>query len=128
MRSGVMQEREAALEELDVANNGISEEGAAALAALLAARPLKRLNANMNALGNGGMYKLADALKDTPALEELDLGGNNVGPEGAAVLMNALQGKQSLKTLELGCAASHACIMHACASFCDSFAHSPAPF
>ena len=57
----------------------------------------------MNALCDGGMYKLAEAFKESDTLVELDLGGNNIGPEGGTVLMNALKGKQALRTLELGC-------------------------
>lgn len=101
-----MQSRDAELKALDVTNNGISADGGAALAALLQAKAVRELVANMNDLGDGGMYKLAEALRSRDTLRELDLGGNNVGPEGAAVLMGALRDKTSLHTLELGCAAA----------------------
>ena len=98
-----MQEREGDIEELDIANNGISEEAAQDIAQLLLGKPLKKLNVNMNMLCDGGMYKLAEALKESDTLVELDLGGNNIGPEGGTVLMNSLKRKESLRTLELGC-------------------------
>jgi len=104
-----VQERDAELLALDVTNNGISADGGAALATVLKAKAVRELVANMNDLGDGGMYKLADALRERDTLRELDLGGNNVGPEGAAVLMGALRDKTALRTLELGCAA-HACM------------------
>lgn len=97
-----MQEREGEIEELDIANNAITAEASDDIAKLLLGKSLKKLNVNMNALGDGGMYKLADALKESDTLEELDLGGNNIGPEGGTVLMNALKGKKALHTLELG--------------------------
>jgi NLR family CARD domain-containing protein 3 len=97
-----LQEREAEIEHLDISNNGITEGSAQDIAALLQGKKVKKLNVNMNALGDAGMYKLADALSEVDTLEELDLGGNNIGPEGATVLMNSLKGKKSLHTLELG--------------------------
>lgn len=100
---GGVQGRDTELEALDVTNNGITADGGVALAGLLKAKAVRELVANMNDLGDGGMYKLADALRDRDTLEELDLGGNNVGPEGAAVLMGALRDKTALHTLELGC-------------------------
>lgn len=46
--------------------------------------------------------QLAEALKGNSSLELLDIGGNNIGPEGIKVLLSALKGNLTLKTLELG--------------------------
>jgi hypothetical protein len=45
--------------------------------------------------------QLADALKGNSSLTSLDMGGNNIGPEGITVVLNALRGNDTLETLEL---------------------------
>ena len=46
--------------------------------------------------------QLAEAIKGNTSLKLLDIGGNNIGPEGIKVLLEALRGNQTLTTLELG--------------------------
>lgn len=48
------------------------------------------------------MLQLAEAIKDNKTLKTLDIGGNNIGHEGAKLLAGALKGNKTLKTLELG--------------------------
>lgn len=45
---------------------------------------------------------MAEALKGDKRLAILDVGGNNIGPDGIAALGSALSGHKALKTLELG--------------------------
>ncbi len=46
--------------------------------------------------------QIADALKENRSLTALDVGGNNIGPQGAIAIAGALKGNDVLKTLELG--------------------------
>ena len=46
--------------------------------------------------------QLADAIAKNKALATLDLGGNNIGPEGAKALAAVLKGHEALRSLELG--------------------------
>ena len=46
--------------------------------------------------------QLAAALKGNRSLKLLDIGGNNIGPNGILAVMSALKGNETLKTLELG--------------------------
>lgn len=46
--------------------------------------------------------QLAAPLKDATTLRVLDIGGNNIGPDGIAVLVQALKGHEALRSLELG--------------------------
>ena len=46
--------------------------------------------------------QLCPALTNCKALKVLDLGGNNIGPEGAAELATALKGHEMLRMLEMG--------------------------
>ena len=46
--------------------------------------------------------QLAEALKGNSSLKVLDIGGNNIGPEGIKVLLESLRGNLTLKTLEIG--------------------------
>lgn len=46
--------------------------------------------------------QLAEALKGNSSLKLLDIGGNNIGPEGIKVLLESLRGNLTLKTLEIG--------------------------
>lgn len=48
------------------------------------------------------LLQLAAALKGNTSLKVLDIGGNNIGPEGIKVLLEALRGNETLTTLELG--------------------------
>ncbi len=45
---------------------------------------------------------MAEALKGNSSLKVLDIGGNNIGPEGIKVLLESLRGNLTLKTLEIG--------------------------
>ena len=46
--------------------------------------------------------QLAESLKGNTSLKLLDIGGNNIGPEGIKVLLESLRGNQTLRNLELG--------------------------
>ena len=46
--------------------------------------------------------QLADAIAKNKALTTLDLGGNNIGPEGVKALAAVLKGHEALRSLELG--------------------------
>ena len=46
--------------------------------------------------------QLAAALKGNRSIKLLDIGGNNIGPEGILAIGSALKGNETLKTLELG--------------------------
>lgn len=45
---------------------------------------------------------MGKALAENMDLKILDLGGNNIGPEGASLLSSALRGHKALRSLELG--------------------------
>ena len=45
--------------------------------------------------------QIAEAIKEDTALTLLDLGGNNIGPDGVSALASALKGHSALRTLEL---------------------------
>lgn len=49
-----------------------------------------------------GSLQLAESLKGNSSLKLLDIGGNNIGPEGIKVLLESLRGNETLKNLELG--------------------------
>eukprot|EP00873_Tetraselmis_striata_P004342 jgi/Tetstr1/424606/TSEL_015128.t1 len=92
----------AAITHLDIGNNGITAEGAEALATYLTGnKNIVELKVYMNDIGNGGMYKVAEAVKTCPKLEHFDISGNNFGEEGMAVLAAALKGKGTLKHLDV---------------------------
>lgn len=46
--------------------------------------------------------QLAEPLKSATTLRVLDIGGNNIGPQGIKVLVEALKGHEALRSLELG--------------------------
>jgi Ran GTPase-activating protein (RanGAP) involved in mRNA processing and transport len=101
---------------LDIGNNAMTAEGAEALAKWLTGnKHITELKVYMNDIGNGGMYKVAEALKSCSKLEHLDLGGNNFGEEGMAVLAAALKGKETLKHLDVSSVpplSPHLCSLH----------------
>lgn len=50
----------------------------------------------------GHLVQLAGPIKGATTLRVLDIGGNNIGPDGIAVLVHALKGHEALRSLELG--------------------------
>lgn len=123
-QGGIQQLKENATKTLDIGNNGMSKEGAAAVANLVRACPgLKELNLYMNEIGDDGASSLASAIMSVSstsgdgdgeeggegsgssssfALELLDVGANNIGPDGAKTLSTALQNATNLKSIEFG--------------------------
>jgi NLR family CARD domain-containing protein 3 len=122
---GIQQLKENATKTLDIGNNGMSKEGAAAVANLVRACPgLKELNLYMNEIGDEGASSLASAIMSVSSssgdgegeeggegsgsssssfgLEILDVGANNIGPDGAKTLSTALQNATNLKSIEFG--------------------------
>ncbi|KAK9812234.1 hypothetical protein WJX73_005974 [Symbiochloris irregularis] len=93
--------RSTPLTHLDLANNNMTEDSAGELAALLKQGHLEELNIYSNDLGDGGIFKMAEAIKVATALTLLDLGGNNIGPDGMSAVAGVLKGHTALRTLEL---------------------------
>ena len=46
--------------------------------------------------------QIASALRGDTSLQSLDIGGNNIGPQGITAVAEALRGNENLATLELG--------------------------
>ncbi|GJP59513.1 hypothetical protein CLOP_g12418 [Closterium sp. NIES-67] len=91
------------LERLDLRDNMFGEEGGAALASALKHHPnLKQLMLGDTALGDDGVADLLESLaQSTPALEVLELGGNDLSEEGAGRIAECLKPFRALKKLVL---------------------------
>lgn len=88
------------LQDLDVAENGIKDEGLKALATQLPSSQLSRLNLYNNELVN--FDPLARALSSCSSLAKLDLGHNSLGDAGAQTIAGALSDRGcKLKELHL---------------------------
>lgn len=89
------------LTDLDLSGNGLGDLGLSRLASALSKNSvLRSLDVRANGIGAQGARRLAVALERC-SLECLDLGGNQVGDEGAAWLCQALQLGSSLAELRL---------------------------
>lgn len=116
------------LRELYLFGNRVGDEGAVALASVLALKssdkcPLHTLVLAENGIGDAGAQALASALAMNPlcTLDCLDLGGNRIGDAGAAALAVAIGANSRLKDLFLW----HNSIR--CATTCASYSvHSSA--
>ena len=87
-----------------VANNAISEDGGAEIAAALDPLDggndvLQSLDLGANELGVGGAKALAKALRRNKSLTALYLGSNGIGNKGAAAFAATLKSNSVLKTL-----------------------------
>eukprot|EP00887_Chlorella_sp_A99_P001191 scaffold14.g1191.t1 len=90
------------LEELELALNEITAEGAGAVGALLAAKPrLRRVNLRENELEDAGALAVARGVAGLTALEALDLCANQIRRGGAAAVAKACAGKPALALLAL---------------------------
>lgn len=67
---------------------------------------LKSLMLNVNSLGDGGAFEIAEGLKLNRNLEELGLASNNIGLTGAKALLESLNSHPNLRNLDLGYAPS----------------------
>ena len=94
----------ATLEEVDLSENQVGNEGSARLAESLQAStcPLQRLDLGKNGIGNVGVRDLSGALLTNSSLAVLSLAGNSVGEEGAQALAEMLSVNASLTSLDLG--------------------------
>ncbi|KAI8468546.1 MAG: hypothetical protein J3K34DRAFT_8402 [Monoraphidium minutum] len=92
------------LQELELALNEITPQGARAVAAALAGKAqLVRLNLRENELESAGAAAVARALPGLPALQTLDLAANQVGKAGALAVARGLAagGRSSFSKLIL---------------------------
>jgi len=78
------------LGELSLAENGIGDAGARAIArALKAGAGIRRLSLRDNLIGDAGAEALAEALSRNTTMEEIDLWGNRVSDVGKALLLRS---------------------------------------
>jgi len=89
-----------AVQDLYLANNKISNEGAAALRPLFAKTTFKKVDLSGNAIGDEGVVALAEALHSAK-VEELNLSRNNIGPKGALALKTLMESNDLLHTVHL---------------------------
>ncbi|ESL10646.1 hypothetical protein TRSC58_01617 [Trypanosoma rangeli SC58] len=74
----------------------------ASLASLLHRSPLARLDLHGNTLRDSGCEMVAHLLRDIPNLLYLDLGANDIGPQGIQALSYVVATHKKLQTLILG--------------------------
>ena len=90
------------LRTLDLQRNAIKDQGAIALAAALQVNGgLQALNLRFNEVSDAGATSLGKALQGNGSVTELHLGGNLIGAEGAVQLAAALVSNTTLRSLNL---------------------------
>ncbi|RNF18723.1 uncharacterized protein Tco025E_04531 [Trypanosoma conorhini] len=86
----------------------LGANAAASLASLLHRSPLTRLDLHGNTLRDSGCEMVAHLVRDLPNLLYLDLGANDIGPQGIQALSYVVAAHKKLQTLILGSAAQDA--------------------
>ena len=78
---------------LNLADNGIGDEGATSLAGVLGqCSSLASLNLESNDIGDGGATSLAGALGQCSSLARLNLGGNyHIGDQGITMIRTCIR-------------------------------------
>ena len=90
------------LQELNLAKNNITTEGAKKIAeAIQATKTLQKLNLYGNKISDDGAVAISDSLKINVSLQELDLTWNNITTEGAKKIAEAIQATKTLQKLNL---------------------------
>lgn len=89
------------VQSLLLGTNGIGDEGAAHVAGLVEARPLRTVYLGCNLIGASGTAALADAIRKQPEVRALWLKRNPIGPEGARTLAGLLRRTSTLRTLDV---------------------------
>ena len=91
------------LQELNLAKNNITTEGAKKIAeAIQATKTLQKLNLYWNKISDDGAVAISDSLKINISLQELHLAWNNIKTEGAKKIAEAIQATKTLQKLNLG--------------------------
>ena len=90
------------LEELDICNNAIGPDGAAAIATAISDnKTLKILQISNNNIGPSGASAIAHSLLNNTSLEELNICKNAIGPDGANAIAKSLTKNSSLNRLDM---------------------------
>lgn len=89
------------VQSLLLGTNGIGDEGAGHVAALVRVQPLRTVYLGCNLIGPAGARALADAIQARPQVRALWLKRNPIGIEGARTLATLLRGNTTLRTLDL---------------------------
>lgn len=98
----VLGRADSTLEELVLAENGISDSGAQELAESLKRNSrLALLDLKGNSVGDKGGIEIAEALRTNPSLKTLDLAGNPIWAAGASALASALRDNNVLVGLRI---------------------------
>lgn len=88
--------------ELDLSNNGLGDEGTAALCEAAAdSETLAVLKMSKNGIGKGGTAGLARLLSNSGSLRELDLSWNNIRGDAAQLLCDGISQSMTLINLNL---------------------------
>ena len=88
-------DKQAKLEEVDLAGNAIGANGATALASWInVSTKLRAIELRGNSLGDEGVSELASAIGNSLTLNDLGLAQTDMSDAGAEALATALQGKQ----------------------------------
>ena len=87
----VLSEGSTCLKSLDLSKNNIGDEGVVALAKALPNTRIEELKLNMNEITEVGVAEICNAVKSTPTLVELYLGGNNLTDTSAKFLAETIR-------------------------------------
>ena len=90
------------VQKLDMSNNSISGDGAAAISDSLKINvSLQELNLGWNNITTKGAKKIAEAIQVTKTLQTLNLSSNNISDDGTAAISDSLKINVSLQELNL---------------------------
>ena len=95
-------DKQAKLEEVDLAGNAIGANGATALASWInVSTKLRAIELRGNSLGDEGVSELASAIGNSLTLNDLGLAQTDMSDAGAEALATALRGATALASLQL---------------------------
>ena len=91
------------LQELNMSCNGITNEGAKMIGeAIKVNKILKELDISHNSMSDDGAAAISDGLKYNISLQEVNMSYNKITSEGAKTIAEAIQFNTTLHTLDLG--------------------------
>ena len=93
------------LEDISIKGNELGNDGVAAICEALSQRQggnVKALEFANNSIGPEGAVAISELIRSVSTLESLNIYMNDIGDSGAFKLATALDGKDSLMTLDIG--------------------------